>query len=123
MCTYSTRQGHNVPKSKDDEGLVQKNAGYFFITTFYYLIHVFIIAPFFLAFCIYFHTILTFSGILVKNIGTTFCIGFVCVCVCSQDKNLGQYVPKSHDSEGLVQKMAYKDLYVILKVIFYCKLL
>ena len=86
---YSTRQGHNVPESKDDEGLVQKKAyKVLFIihrVIFYYKLLLldlfFIIAPFFLAFCIYFHTILTFSSILVKNLGTTFCIGSMCVCV------------------------------------------
>ena len=40
------------------------------------------------------------------------------MCVCSQDRNLGQYVPKSRDGEGLVEKKAYKVLYIILKVIF-----
>ena len=119
---YSTRQGHNVPKSKDDEGLVQKNAGYFF----YY--NLLLPNP-----CFHYSTF--FFGILYilpYNINILWHIGkkhrhnflhWLCVCVCSQDKNLGQYVPKSQDSEGLVQKKAYKDLYVILKVIFYCKLL
>ena len=90
VCMYSTRQGHNVPESKDDEGLVQKKAYkvLFIIRRVIFFYKLLLLDPcfhystfFFLEFCIYFHTILTFSSILVKNIGTTFCIGSVCVCV------------------------------------------
>ena len=88
VCLYCTRQGHDVPESKDDEGLVQKKAykvlsiisRVIFYCKLLLLMYVFIMAPFFFG-ILY---ILTYNINILWHIGQKHGHNFLhwlCVCV------------------------------------------